>query len=670
MSDPKKRSDRRGGAPPDAPTTPVASVDTLAGRFAELMSSVPVGAFVKDALGRYSYVNPYLLAVMGGRAAVDVLGKTDAEIWPPDVAKVIGSHDDLVRRSGSLQVLWQVMPLADGPRSLLVLKFPQPTSDGAVELGGIAVDLSERAQTEAERDRLVAAVDQVVESVVITDLDGRITYVNPAFERVSGYSRSEVSGLNPRILKSGLQSPTFYEAMWAALTAGSSWVADFTNRRKDGSLYTEEAVISPIRDATGTVTSYVAVKRDVTRERELEQLSERSTRERALIGDTIRSLRASDAPDAAGQDICRQVLKLSGLCAAHLYIFEADGRAVPIGFVVSGEPGPVLRPLPYQRSRHLLARAKEGPWIEPWVNRPWHPYNRLLQGLDVQQAAHAPIRYDQHVIGLLVVDAAGATAKTAVTEALAAVAEFADIAGAVIGQAVTERTEYGRQRERMTTIIERRAFHPVFQPIVDLSSLATVGYEALTRFTDDVAPDVRFGAAAALGLGSDLEFATLQAAIVAAARLPPAAWLNLNVSPEFVLARKQLRTLLHGIRRHVVLEITEHAAIEDYEAFRTAIGGLGSGVELAVDDAGSGFASLRHILELRPAFVKLDRSLVADLDSDEARQAMIVGIGHFAKATGCRLIGEGVETEAELATLRDLGVPLGQGFLLARPIPI
>jgi EAL domain-containing protein (putative c-di-GMP-specific phosphodiesterase class I) len=116
--------------------------------------------------------------------------------------------------------------------------------------------------------------------------------------------------------------------------------------------------------------------------------------------------------------------------------------------------------------------------------------------------------------------------------------------------------------------------------------------------------------------------------------------------------------------------VTEHAAIADYPAFRAAMAAFGPKVEFAVDDAGTGFASLRHIVELRPAFVKLDRSLIAGLESDGARQAMIVGLCHFARVTGCRLIVEGIETETELTVLRGLAIELGQGYLLGRPLPI
>ena len=133
----------------------------------------------------------------------------------------------------------------------------------------------------------------------------------------------------------------------------------------------------------------------------------------------------------------------------------------------------------------------------------------------------------------------------------------------------------------------------------------TVGYEALTRFADGVPPDIRFGEAHAVGLGLDLEAATMSAAMAAAESLPETTWLNVNASPAFVLAQGALLALVKKQARRLVIEVTEHAEIQDYDAFRAAIGALGPTVGLAVDDAGAGYASLRHILELQPAFVKI-----------------------------------------------------------------
>jgi EAL domain-containing protein (putative c-di-GMP-specific phosphodiesterase class I) len=280
------------------------------------------------------------------------------------------------------------------------------------------------------------------------------------------------------------------------------------------------------------------------------------------------------------------------------------------------------------------------------------------------------VRHDGRLIGLLLICTIRSVEEVAVAEALPALVEAADLVGALIGRDVAERTEAGRGRDHIADVIAHQAFGPVFQPIVELGHNAIVGYEALTRFTDGSDPELMFAQAAAVGLGPELETVTLGAALAASEALPESAWLNLNASPDLIMAGEPLRTLLRGSRRRLVLEVTEHTAITDYPAFRASMDALGPKVQLAVDDAGAGFASLRHVLELHPAFVKLDRSLVAGIESDEARHAMVVGLNHFARATGCRLIAEGIETDRELAVLRALDIPLGQGYLLGRPLPV
>ncbi len=519
-------------------------------------------------------------------------------------------------------------------------------------------------------DRLTAAIEQVTESVVVTDLDARITYVNRAFERATGYTRDEVMGLNPRFQKSGLQTPWFYDAMWASLTNGLPWQADFVNRRKDGSLHTQEVVISPIRDSSGVIASYLAVQRDVTQERALAERATHLALERALIAETIRGLRPGDTPEATAQTICSRVVNLTGVVGSQLSLFGLDGRCWPIGFVVEGQPDSPLIRLSEKRSRYLHERAAQGPWIEPWVSDSSRSYDRFLNDLGVHAIACAPVRHQQQVIGLLGIYTIGFVEDVAVTEELPALVQFADLAGVLIGRDVVERTEAGRGRDHIASVIARGAFGPVFQPIVDLRRNEIVGYEALTRFADGNSPESVFDQAAAVGLGLELEMATLQAAIAAAEVLPPSVWLNLNATPELILAGEPLRLLLAGSRRRIVLEVTEHTAITDYPAFRGAMSALGPNVEFAVDDAGTGFASLRHIVELHPKFVKLDRSLMAGVESDNARQAMIVGLCHFAHVTRCRLIVEGIETDSELTVLRELAIELGQGYLLGRPLPI
>ena len=202
-----------------------------------------------------------------------------------------------------------------------------------------------------------------------------------------------------------------------------------------------------------------------------------------------------------------------------------------------------------------------------------------------------------------------------------------------------------------------------------LETRAIVGFEALTRFDDGARPDVRFAEAAGAARGLDFELATLRAAVADGARLPGDVFLSINVSPQFVLhGDRRLRQLIKGSTRPLVLELTEHVPIDDYRLVRNALAKLGD-VGLAVDDAGSGYASLRHILELRPTYVKLDISLVRGIDGDDVRQALAAGLQYFASRTGCGLIAEGVESREEADVLQGLGIEFAQGYLFGRPEP-
>ncbi len=522
-------------------------------------------------------------------------------------------------------------------------------------------------RTEIERQRLSVAIEQSADAIVITDTTGAIEYVNPAFERISGYSREEVLGKNPRILQSGMQAPAFYAAMWEALTAGRTWTADLVNRRKDGTLFTEAAVISPVRDAAGVTTSYVAVKRDVTRERVAEDRVVAQARERTLIAAALGTVRPGASPEETAATICTQIARLPNAAGAIVVVFDVNGRATPLAAVAADGTSLPRARLSDARSRQLRSRAEEGPWIEGWVTPARSPFGRAFADRGVRAIACVPLMVDGVVRGLLEAASAEEGATEHLAEQLSALVEFAAIAGAVLGPALVSRAQVADARAHVRTILDDRAFESVFQPIVELETGARVGFEALTRFADGTPPDQQFQAAAVQGLGAELEAETLRAALAAASQLPAGAWISLNVSPSFVLAGEPLRSILGEAPRSLVLEVTEGQAITDYPAFRKALTTLRPDLRLAVDDAGAGFASLRHISELRPALVKLDRAFVAELDGDPVRQALVAGLHHFADAVGCSIIAEGIETDAELAALKALGIRFGQGFLLGRP---
>jgi PAS domain S-box-containing protein len=521
-----------------------------------------------------------------------------------------------------------------------------------------------------ERERLATAIEQSGEAVLITDLDGRLLYVNGAFTTMTGYQPHEVLGQNPRMLQSGAHSPDFYRAMWQTLTAGGSWVTELVNRRKDGSLYTQLSTISPVRDHDGRISSYVQVAHDLTRERELEATASRLRDERRLVADTLATLEPGTTPTATALEICRRVVGLSGIAGVAIARFESDGSAAPLALVTADGTELPLDGVTAERGRQVRDRVAAGAFVEPWGPDRTGSWATLLAPFALRGLAHLPVRYAGEVVGVMSAGARDGDAVERLTASLATLSEFADLGGVVLGPALMEQSARASRRERIARIIADRRFHPIFQPIVDLRTAGIRGYEALTRFETGDPPNEVMAEAWEVGLGVELELATLRAAVEEARILPFGHWLDLNVSPQLVVQAPDLGVVVSADpTRPIVLEVTEHDHVEDYAVLRDAIKSMGRELRLAVDDAGAGQANFGHIVELRADFVKLDISLIRGIDTDIGRQALVVGMRHFARAAGCRLIAEGVETAAEATTAAALGTELGQGYLFGVPAP-
>jgi PAS domain S-box-containing protein len=225
-------------------------------------------------------------------------------------------------------------------------------------------------------------------------------------------------------------------------------------------------------------------------------------------------------------------------------------------------------------------------------------------------------------------------------------------------------------RARVQTILTTAAVDIALQPIVSLSNGRLVGVEALARFRDGRGPDAWFRDAREAGLGKELDELAFNAALTALSALPESCYLSVNASPALItdcgFAARLLDSALPLDR--LVIEITEHVAISDYDVQNEALKALREhGVRLAVDDTGAGFASLSHVLKLRPDIIKIDRSLIAGLPNDPARRSLVTALVLLAMDIGATVTGEGVEESAELDTLATLGVDHAQGYLLARP---
>ena len=320
--------------------------------------------------------------------------------------------------------------------------------------------------------------------------------------------------------------------------------------------------------------------------------------------------------------------------------------------------------LPAAEARGIGLRAASGPWLEA-AHSSGGPDAGLLD------VAFVPFRLGptRRPLGCLVFALRPGAPAGPLSHRFRELIDATDFIVLALRPAIEQAETADSVITRIRRIIDKREFAIVLQPIVKLDIGETVAVEALSRFADQTAANVQFAQAASHGLGPTLERAAVAAAIDAAAPLPANIALSLNLSADVLQHDATLPELLANAHRPVIVELTEHERVDDYEAVRAALERLGPNVQLAIDDAGSGYASLRHILALRPSFVKLDIEWVRGIDTDPVRRALVSGLAYFATETGCRLVAEGIETPEELETVRGLGIELGQGHILGRPAP-
>ena len=227
------------------------------------------------------------------------------------------------------------------------------------------------------------------------------------------------------------------------------------------------------------------------------------------------------------------------------------------------------------------------------------------------------------------------------------------------------------QRAEFADVLERpRAVRSVYQPIVSLRTGQTVGYEALARFDDsrNLPPSWWFAQAHRFGLGPQLEAEAIRVALSDDTR-PAGTFLSVNLSPS-AIGSDVVAAVLPENLLGIVIEVTEQERVHEPESLQAALDPLRArGARVAVDDAGGGYAGLQQVMRMGADIIKLDRALVQDIHTDRAKAALVRSLQHFASDTGAQLCAEGIESADELRTLVDIGVELGQGFLLARPGP-
>jgi len=240
-------------------------------RYRTLFENAPVGLYRTTPDGRILAGNPAFVRMLGYASFEELaMRNLNTSGFEPDYPR---SHFvELLEKRGEVAGLESVWYGKDGGVRHVRenVRAIRDDSGRILYYEGTAEDITERRRAEAEHFRLVTAIEQSAEAVVITDTRGEIEYVNPAFTRTTGYSREEAIGKNPRILKSGKQDPAIYQQLWETILKGQIWHGEIINQRKDGKFYTEEMTITPVRDARGEVTHFIATKQDVTERKTLE----------------------------------------------------------------------------------------------------------------------------------------------------------------------------------------------------------------------------------------------------------------------------------------------------------------------------------------------------------------------------------------------------------------
>lgn len=303
-----------------------------------LIDNLPDTIFAKDREGRKILANLADLEVTGYASEAEIIGKTEREIFPGDAGER-GYADDLFILQTGQPVFNREDEFIDGQgkqRCFLTSKIPLFDEHGEVTgLVGIGHDVAARKQAEEQLRKLSLAVEQSPVSIVITDVDGTIEYLNPKFTHLTGYTLEEAKGKNPRILKSGATPTVLYKQLWDTIKAGNEWHGEFQNKKKNGETYYESALISPIFDKTGRITHFLATKEDITSRKNAEEEIRQKVEELAISNEELtRFNRLAIGREMRMIEIkkhCNQLAAQLGIAQPYPLAFLNENKMKPAG---------------------------------------------------------------------------------------------------------------------------------------------------------------------------------------------------------------------------------------------------------------------------------------------------------------------------------------------------
>lgn len=639
-------------------------------RLRTIIVNDPTGLIILDTHGKVIFVNP---------AAETLFGRTSEQLMGEilGIPIVINDFTEIA------------IPQPKGKLIIARMRFVKTIWEGKPTFLASLTDITDLKEAEEQLHILHQATEQSPVSIVITDADGNIEYVNPKFEEVTGYSKEEVLGNNPRILKTGNSSSEEYKLLWETISSGREWHGEFYNRKKNGELFWEAASISPIKNQEGMITHFVGIKEDITERKAQEATLAYQANYDALTGLPNRFL---------AMDRLRQCINQAERNKTRVAVMFIDlDHFKDVNDTLGHEYGDLLL---QQASHRLLDSLRKSDTVARLggdeflviiydleeVNQCKQIASKILLTLEKPFNLSGEEAFISASIGITIYPDDGNDVSLLMRNADAAMYKGKRGGRNDFKFYTAGMNEAAHHRLRLENFlryaINKQELFVVYQPFIDLKCNRVVGAEALLRWRNPelgpVSPDQFIPIAEETGLITELGAWVLsQACQEAAFWQTPARslWVAVNLSPRQFRDPNFLDVIIQAVERSGIstncleLEITEKLLLEDVPGAKGLLDQLHhQNFRLSIDDFGTGYSSLSYLTKFPFQVLKIDRSFIANVPDNPEFVGLVKTIIAMGHGLNLKVVAEGVETEAQARFLLSEGCDYAQGYFFSRPI--